>query len=93
LAHGREAVEYAERTGNQQGRVIAYYSLGLANVLNCAWKDALEALGQALAIQRERRLQSWESGVLAAMAVAHLGLGDHALGAAKMGASNCSSPP
>jgi hypothetical protein len=70
-------VEYAERTANQQGRVIAYYSLGLANVLNCAWNDALEALGLALAIQRERRLQSWESGVLGAMAVAHLGLGDH----------------
>jgi adenylate cyclase len=76
LVHGREAVEYAERAGNQQGRVIAYYSLGLANVLNCAWNDALEALGQALTIQRERRLQSWESGILAAMAAAHLGLGD-----------------
>src|SRR5262249_59649803 len=75
LAHAREAVEYAERTGNQ-GRILAYGSLGIANILNRAWHDALEALEQALAIGRERRLLLWEGSVLAAMAAAHLGLGD-----------------
>jgi tetratricopeptide (TPR) repeat protein len=78
LAHGREAVDYAERTGNPLGRVNAYLSLGLANVLNSAWRDALEALGTALRIGRERRLQILEGSLLAIMAVAHLGLGDRA---------------
>jgi tetratricopeptide (TPR) repeat protein len=78
LAHGREAVDYAERTGSQLARIIAYFNLGLANVLNGAWRDALEVLGTALTIGRKRRLQSWEGGVLAVMAAAHLGLGDWA---------------
>jgi class 3 adenylate cyclase/tetratricopeptide (TPR) repeat protein len=76
LAHGREAVDYAERTGSQNGRIYAYLSLGLANVLNGAWHDAFEALGEALAIARDRRLPLQEGAVLAAMAAAHLGLGD-----------------
>jgi tetratricopeptide (TPR) repeat protein len=70
-------VDYAERAGNQLARVIAYGTLGIANVLNREWHDALEALEQALAIGRERRLQVWESRVLAAMAAAHVGLGDY----------------
>ncbi len=77
LAHGREAVNCAERTGNQASRIFAYQSLGLANVLSSAWHDALEVLGRALGMGRERRLQIWEGRVLAAMAEAHLGLGDH----------------
>src|SRR5262249_22619907 len=78
LAHGLEAVNYAERTGNQAGRIYAYFTLGLANVLNGAWHDALEVLGTALTIGRERRLSRFEGGVLAVMAAAHLGLGDRA---------------
>jgi hypothetical protein len=78
LAHGREAVEYAERTGNHAVRIFAYFSLGLANVLNRAWHDALDVLGTALTIGRERRLLVLEGGVLAEMAAAHLGLGDRA---------------
>src|SRR5262249_36946366 len=39
--------------------------------------NALEALEQALAIGRERRLEIWESGVIASMAAAYLGLGDY----------------
>jgi class 3 adenylate cyclase/tetratricopeptide (TPR) repeat protein len=78
LAHGREAVDYAERAGHQMGRVNTYLSLGLANVLNGAWHEALEVLETALTIGRERRLSVVESGVLAAMAEAHLGLGDRA---------------
>jgi hypothetical protein len=78
LAHGREVVDYAERTGNQLGRIYAYRSLGLAKILNRAWHDALEVLGTALTIGRERRLLVHEGGVLALMAAAHLGLGDRA---------------
>jgi len=78
LAHGREAVDYAERMGAHTARTFAYLSLGFANILNRAWHEALEALGQALAIGRERRLLVWEGGVLGLMAAAHLGLGDRA---------------
>jgi tetratricopeptide (TPR) repeat protein len=78
LAHGRQAVDYAERTGNQMGRIYAYTNLGLANVLNGAWHEALEVLRTASAIGRERRLSLFEGGVHALMAAAHLGLGDRA---------------
>jgi hypothetical protein len=58
------------------GRITAYRSLGIANVLNGAWHEALEVLSTALTIGRERRLSIIEGGVLATMAAAHLGLGD-----------------
>src|SRR5262249_33767987 len=61
LAHGREAVDYAERMGSALARIFAYNALGLANILNQAWHNALEVLGQVLAIGRERRLQTWET--------------------------------
>jgi hypothetical protein len=44
LAHGREGVDYAEQTGSETGRNTAYFYLGVANVLNGAWHDALEVL-------------------------------------------------
>jgi hypothetical protein len=47
-------------------------------VLNHAWRDALEALDEALAISRERQLLVAEGGILAVTASAHLGLGDRA---------------
>jgi hypothetical protein len=62
----------------QVGRVLAYCGLGIANVLNREWHDALEALGEAQAIGRKRRLLVGEGGVLGVMAAAHLGLGDRA---------------
>jgi hypothetical protein len=85
LVHARQAVDYAERVGSHTSRIFAYHSLGLAKVLNGAWCDALEALGTALTIGRERRLKLFEGGVLATMAAAHLGLGDRtkALGLAQ----------
>jgi hypothetical protein len=91
LAHGRESVDYAERTGNQIGRVFGYHGLGRANLLNGAWQDALEVLEKALAISRERRLLSPEGGILAAMAAAHLGLGncETALALAEQGVVVC----
>jgi tetratricopeptide (TPR) repeat protein len=70
--------DYAERMGAHTARIFAYCTLGFANILNRAWHEALEALGQALAIGRERRLLVWEGGVTGLMAAAHLGLGDSA---------------
>jgi adenylate cyclase len=77
VAHGRAAVEVAEKTGNNSVRVLAFGGLGLANVLDGQGCDALDALGQALAIARERRagLQV-EAQLLAHLARAQLGLGD-----------------
>jgi hypothetical protein len=69
-------MDYAERSGSHVSRIFGRFCLGLGNLLNCEWRDALEVLEEALAIARKRRLQSWESGVLAVMAAAHLGLGD-----------------
>jgi class 3 adenylate cyclase/tetratricopeptide (TPR) repeat protein len=78
LAHGQEAMDYAERTGSQLGRIYARLALGNASVLSRAWHAGLEVLEDALAICRERRLLMYEGGVLASMAAAHLGLGDRA---------------
>jgi class 3 adenylate cyclase len=82
LAHGREGVDYAERTGNQMARMWARLHLGLANVMNGAWRDALEVLDEAQAIGGERRLLLLEGDLLAVMAAAHSGLGDLARGLA-----------
>jgi class 3 adenylate cyclase/tetratricopeptide (TPR) repeat protein len=76
LAHGRESIDYAERSGSHIGRIFGRFCLGLGSLLNGAWRDALNVLQEGLAIGRERRLQSWESVVVAAVASAHLGLGD-----------------
>jgi hypothetical protein len=91
LAHGREGVDYAERMGNQAARITAYLYLGLASVLNRAWHDALEVLGTALTISRERQLSVFEGGVLAVIAAAHLGLGEpaKALAVAEKGIAVC----
>jgi adenylate cyclase len=78
LAHGRQAVDYAERTGNELGRIFAYIILGLACVVNDAWHDALESLETAMTIGRERRLSVLEGWGLGVMAAAHLGRGDRA---------------
>jgi tetratricopeptide (TPR) repeat protein len=76
LAHARQTVDYAERTGSQFGRSVSHYNLGAANVLNRAWYDALEALEQALTIAREQRLLLNQGRVLAEIAAAYLGLGE-----------------
>jgi class 3 adenylate cyclase/tetratricopeptide (TPR) repeat protein len=76
LTHGREGVDYAERTGNQISRIYTRFHLGRANIVNGQWRDALASLDETLAIGRERRLQMAEGWVLGSMADAHLGLGD-----------------
>jgi hypothetical protein len=82
LAHGREGVDCAERTGNQMGRIWTRLFLGLANVVSGAWQDALEIVGEARAIGAERRLLLLEGDLAAVMAAAHSGLGDLARGLA-----------
>jgi class 3 adenylate cyclase/tetratricopeptide (TPR) repeat protein len=77
LAHARQALEHAESMGSYLARIMAYRSLGIANVLNREWQGALNVLEQVLTIGRKRRLLFHHGGILAAMAVAHLGLGDH----------------
>jgi adenylate cyclase len=78
LAHAGESLDYAERAGNPLGRLTANRALGVAYVLNGKWNEALEVLETALTIGRNRRLQTVESGVIATMAAANLGLGDRA---------------
>jgi adenylate cyclase len=77
VAHGRAAVEVAEKTGNQAIRVLAFGALGLASVLDGQYREAGDVLGQALAIARERRASlQIEAQLLARLARARLGLGD-----------------
>src|SRR5262249_56738333 len=76
LAHARATVEYAEQSGITHGRIGGYLCLGIANLLNRAGQVSLEALEEALAIGRERRLRLQEAGLLTTMASAHLGFGD-----------------
>jgi hypothetical protein len=64
------------------GRIWARLLLGFANVVNGAWRDALEVLGEALAIGGERRLLLLEGDLLAVMAATHSRLGDLARGLA-----------
>ncbi len=63
----QQAVDFAERTENPQGRIFAYQNLGTANALNRAWHAALESLEQALAIGTERRLRGGISRLGAAI--------------------------
>jgi tetratricopeptide (TPR) repeat protein len=77
VAHGRAAVERAEKTGNLALRVWAFGALGLADVLDGRRREALDTLGQALAISREHRAAlAWEPQLLTHLARAQLGLGD-----------------
>jgi hypothetical protein len=82
LAHARATVEYAEQSGITHGRIGGYLCVGIANLLNKVAQDSLEALEQALAIGRERRLFVHEAALLTAMASARLCLGDRKRGLA-----------
>jgi tetratricopeptide (TPR) repeat protein len=79
VAHCRAAVELAEKSGNLAARVLAFGALGLANVLDGQWREALDALGQALTVAREHRAGLHvEAQLLAHLARAQLGLDDAA---------------
>jgi len=78
LARGRRAVELAEMTGIPFSRGYAYWSLGLAQLLNQDWAAAAAPLEAAVSLGRERGLfRFWEPFILSALAEAYLGLGDY----------------
>jgi len=79
LERGRRCLEIAEKLDIESSRVIAYWALGAAYLVDAEPHAALEALGAALAIMRERAVQrGWLPVVLAMMAEAHLALGETA---------------
>ncbi|MEE8557807.1 MAG: tetratricopeptide repeat protein, partial [Myxococcota bacterium] len=77
LAHGRSAVESAERYGSPYFSANAYRALGLAHLLNGEWNEAIPALRQGLSIVRDTRSAlHLQAPILAQLAEAHLGAGD-----------------
>jgi tetratricopeptide (TPR) repeat protein len=79
LAHGRAAVELAERSGHEPVRTWAFAAMGLAHILNDQARDAVGNLTQALLIAHEKgALLIFEAQYLGWLARAHLGLGDWA---------------
>jgi tetratricopeptide (TPR) repeat protein len=77
LEHGRQSVAAAEKTGNQAGRTVAYFGLGLAHLLRGDWTEAASALERALTIAREAHTGLWaEAWILARLAAAYLALGE-----------------
>jgi adenylate cyclase len=77
LAHGRTAVEIAERVGNPTSLLDGYDSLGLALLLNEDWDEAVAVYEHVLEVLRERRIYlSVKPLFLARLAEAHLGRGD-----------------
>jgi len=77
LEHGRRSVEIAEKLDNESSRIIAYYTLGLAYLVEGQPAAAREALRESAAIARDRRtLRTFFVLVLARLAEAHLALGE-----------------
>jgi len=77
LGHGRQAVESGDRTESEINRLMAYYWLGRALVLNEHWLEAVGALDTAREIGRSHGLLLWDSPILGMLALANLGLGNH----------------
>ncbi len=78
VGRARQGLEIAEKIGSPFSRVVAYYYLGLAHVLSEEWSQAAVALQLALEIARETRTGlAEEPHALAALALAHLGLGHY----------------
>jgi tetratricopeptide (TPR) repeat protein len=77
LSTARRAIESAEKIGSVLGRVMAHASYGMACVLAEKWQSARESLDFALELGRARRAGLFlEPYYVAALAEAHLGLGD-----------------
>jgi adenylate cyclase len=78
LAHARQMLHVAERTGIPLLLVDAYLSLGSALALSAQWDDSVEALEQALEIADSRRvLLGQKRRILAVLAEAYLGRNEH----------------
>jgi tetratricopeptide (TPR) repeat protein len=86
LEHGRRSLEIAEKLDNETSRVLAYFALGAAHLIDAQLAAAGEALRESAAIARDRRSQvAFVPQVLAVLAEAHLALGERteALAAAR----------
>ena len=76
-AHAHGSLEIAERIGDVFSRTWAWYWVGLAALMRGEWSRAKEALERATALARERRTAMEGEGFrLAALAFAHVGLGE-----------------
>jgi class 3 adenylate cyclase/tetratricopeptide (TPR) repeat protein len=77
LEHGRRSLEIAEKLDNESSRVLAYFGLGTAYLIDAQPAAAREALRESAAIARDRRMaRAFLPLVLAALAEAHLALGE-----------------
>jgi hypothetical protein len=77
LAHAREAVSLGERVGVHHGRVMAYFSLGMAQATREAWREGVDALEHSLATARGRHAGlNLEARTLCWLARCRLGLGE-----------------
>lgn len=77
LEHGRRSLEIAEKLDNESSRMLAYYVLGFAYLLEGQPAAARDALRESVAIVRDRRAQvAMLPQVLAVLAEAHLVLGE-----------------
>ena len=77
LAHARQGVDLAEKSGGAYFRVFAYGWLGLAHLLREEWVEAERALEEGLATARERGAGlCYEGRMLAHLAESYLGQGD-----------------
>jgi adenylate cyclase len=86
LAHARQMVDVAEKTGIPLLRVDGYLSLGSALSASARWDAAASALERALEIVESRRiLLGQRRRILAALAEVHLGRGRHREAAALAG--------
>jgi class 3 adenylate cyclase/tetratricopeptide (TPR) repeat protein len=77
LTHARAAVESAERYGSPYFSANAHRALGLAQLLNLEWEEAIETLKHALGTVRETRTAvHLEAGILALLAEGYLEIGE-----------------
>src|SRR5207244_1512038 len=77
LGHAQQAQEIAERIGDSFSRTWAWYFLGLAELMQERWQQAIEALERSTEMARERRTavegDGWRVGQLGE---SYLGLGE-----------------
>jgi class 3 adenylate cyclase/tetratricopeptide (TPR) repeat protein len=77
LAHGRQAVEIADRLGDSFSRAWASYWLGVGHLTRKEWQQSIEAFERSAAISREHRTAvDCDAPRLALLAEAYLGAGD-----------------
>jgi tetratricopeptide (TPR) repeat protein len=79
LEVGRRCLEIGEKLDNDNNRVLGYFTLGTAYLIEARFTEARDALRVGAAIVRDRRTVftslPW---ILAVLAEAHLALGEHA---------------